>query len=382
MRPCLFINDLRRGGAERLVKDLAIEMQRHDGVNPVVAVSTHPNEFESELVASGVDVVSLGVDVTTTSIPRATVELSRMLSERRVDVVHSHLPFAHVVSRLACSYRSIPHVSTYHNVRKHKGGKKRLAERATERLSDRIVCVSEGVRESYPAMERATVLYNAINVEAFNRRVQNADTAAIENGHHGKTVLLNVARCVEQKRQQDLINAIARVDTGDVHLYIVGDGPMRGHLQELVSKAGVSDRVTITGFVEAVVPYYAAADMFVSASSKEGLPTTHIEAMAAKLPIVSTDIPGVREVVRDGETGYLCPVNQPASIARAIEAVRANGVEMTGMGDRGFEVAVNEFSIAKVAENHLELYREVSDHGERRATVDRSKSYISDRSSK
>jgi glycosyltransferase involved in cell wall biosynthesis len=203
------------------------------------------------------------------------------------------------------------------------------------------------------------VIYNAIDVDEFHRRISEADPSTIADGvSEDDTVYLNIARCVEVKRQQDLIYAVSEMNATDVHLFIVGDGPRRPMLEELVEDEALSDRITITGYVDSIDPYYALADVFVSSSSKEGLPTTHIEAMAAKLPIVSTEIPGVTEIVEHGENGYLCPVGRPDALSDGMDLFRTN--DSRPFGEKGFEIARNKFSIGKIAEDHLRLYREIT----------------------
>lgn len=359
LKPCLVLNDFNRGGAERLVKDLVVRMERSEKVDPVVVVANTNGELESEFRENDVSIRSLEVDVSPASVPGAVVSLIAHLRELDVDVVHSHLAFSHLASRIACARLSIPHVATYHNVYHKRTPLKRVTERTTRRLSDRIVCVSDGVRRSHPNGEGMRVIYNAIDVEAFDRRLSSADRLAVPDGiGSDTTIFLNVARCVWQKRQRDLVEAMGRLSGEDVHLYIVGDGPKRASLEELVVKRDLTDSVTITGYVESIEPYYALADAFVSTSSREGLPTTHIEAMAARLPVVSTDIPGVREIVRHGETGYLCPVGNPDAFANAMR--RLESAEASSFGDRGFTIARSKFSIGTVTDAYLELYHEIA----------------------
>lgn len=358
MKLAFLINDLQKGGAERLVKDLAIEMEALDVVEPVVIVANDYGELWSELEASDVELVSLNVDISTTSVLNSVQRLSTVLQKRNIELVHSHLPFSHLVGRLACVHQSVPHVATYHNIKEHKTLLKRLVERLTRPLSDRIICVSKGVLQSYSTTDNMNVIYNAIDVTGFNERVLATDPP--EHGakfDNDTTIFLNVARCVKQKRQEDILEALSMIDTDNIHLFIVGDGPRKKMLKELSKEKGLTNCVTITGYVPAVEPYYGIADAFVSASSNEGLPTTHIEAMAAKLPIVSTEIPGVNEVVEHGKNGYLCPVKEPTELAANMELICAN--EAQSLGEHGFEIAASKFSLSVIVSDHLNLYQEV-----------------------
>ena len=358
MKPGLLINDLRNGGAERLVVDLAVELNERDGIAPTVLVANGTGELLSTLNASGVPVRSLDVEISTLTVPRAARALSKLLAASDIELVHSHLSYSHVVGRLACARQGIPHVSTYHNVREHKTPLKRAAERTTRALSDRIVCVSEGVRQSYTTTADMVVIYNGIDPETFRERVTAADTSGLlPTGSSDTTVFLNVARCVEQKRQTDLVEAVAELDATDLHLFIVGDGPRRASLEKRVSDRGLSDRITVTGYVDRIEPYYAIADVFVSSSSREGLPSTHLEAKAAGLPIISTAIPGVTELVEHETDGYLCEVGEPSEIAAYMGTLCET--DPRELGKRGFEAVTAEFSLTTIATDHAELYRSV-----------------------
>lgn len=356
MNVCFVMNDLNRGGAERLVLDLATQIQTHENVSTTLVVANKRGEIEPEFAENGCQIVSLDIGVSIKTIPAGISELTSVLQSLDPDIVHSHLSYSHLISRVACTRLSIPHVATYHNVSEKRTLLKRIAERSMRGLSDRIICVSEGVRESYGATPSMDVIYNAIDVREFNRRISQTDTSTVETEvSPDETVFLNVARCVEVKRQQDLIQAVKKMESTDIHLFIVGDGPRRPLLEETVTELGVSDRVTVTGYVDRIEPYYAIADVFVSSSSREGLPSTHIEAMAAKLPIVSTRIPGVTELVKHGENGYLCAVSNPDALTENMERMRAN--DKRSLGDRGFEIAESEFSIDGIASQHVEQYR-------------------------
>lgn len=355
MRVALFINTLHKGGAERLVKDLAVELEQVPGIVPVIIVAKKEGALSSAFDNRDMEVHSLNVHVSPASVPRAFQKFSRIVKKFEIDLVHSHLPFAHVISRSACALLGIPHVSTYHNVSQHKRLPKRILECSTERLSERTICVSEGVRQSYPKNKNMEVVYNALDVNGFYSDVITANISHLESQFSDdKLILLNVARCVEQKRQKDIIESMVMLKDTDIHLIIVGDGPKRELLESQVVKKGLEDMVTITGFVESIEPYFAFADVFISASENEGLPTTHIEAMAAKLPIISTDIPGVSEVVEPGETGYLCPVDSPSELAENILNMR--NANLTKLGEKGHQRAKNKFSIQKITEQHVDIY--------------------------
>ena len=130
-----------------------------------------------------------------------------------------------------------------------------------------------------------------------------------------------VGRLCDQKNQSTLIHAAARIlrEVSNVYVALLGDGPDHSSLLELSDKL-MAGHVLFPGHSDPI-PWLAAADVFVLPSIVEGLPGALIEAMAAGLPCVVSDIPGNRELVRHEETGLLVPIKQPEALAIAIESL-------------------------------------------------------------
>lgn len=368
MKPALVMNDFNPAGAERLVKDLAFHMAQYRYINPVVIVANKSGELQSKFDKNNIDYVNLGIDVSMSTVPKGAIKLATTLEGLNVDLVHSHLAFPDLVSRISCSLMDIPHISTYHSVMENRIPLKNIVERATWRLSDHIICVSEAVRQSYGNRNKMSVIYNGIDIRDFNQRVSEADISDVKNGaEKGDTVFVNIGRCVRVKQQRTLIEAVDEMADENIHLYIIGDGPLKSNLEQLAIKSGVSDQVTLTGYIDDVTPYLAFADAFVSSSLMEGLPTTHLEAMAAELPIISTKIPGVQEVIQHGETGFLYPVDDPTKLASYMSIIHNDG--SATLGHRGFKVALSTFSIETVVEEHLQLYRTMLDMTDKESII-------------
>jgi|AntRauMinimDraft_4_1070384.scaffolds.fasta_scaffold05080_2 glycosyltransferase involved in cell wall biosynthesis len=355
MKPCFLLNEFNRGGAERLVLDVATELSTFDGISPVVVVGNDNGELRSEFDCRNFPTHSLDVDITVSSIQHSIRKFSSLLNVIEPDIVHSHLPFSHIVGRISAWSQSIPSVSTYHNVSAHKTIPKRLAEITTSPLGKRIICVSQGVADSYHSIRQKEVIYNGICVDDFASTIKSVDPADIDDAK-GKTVFLNVARCVHQKRQQDLIDAMNHLDSDQNHLIIVGSGPLKQELVQQAEQQGLSGCISITGYVEDIEPYFAAADIFISSSVKEGLPTTHLEAMASQLPIVSTNIPGVNEIVEQGTNGYLVPPKQPQQLAEKMELLNSSPEQL---GTNGLAIVKDRFSIKAVSAQHHQLYSDI-----------------------
>jgi glycosyltransferase involved in cell wall biosynthesis len=366
MQVCYLINQLAPGGAPTLVLDLVRTIDS-DAAEFTVCFIEGEDDLVPQFREAGARVVDFEAELKFD--PRALAKLAHFFRQESFDVLHTHLPYSQTLGRLAAWAGGPPIVvSTQHNVPDNYHPVTRTLERLTRPLDDVTVACSEGVEQAFHGTSNLydgthnhgwCTIYNGIDAEGFSQQVADADgeTVRSEHGIRSAPCLLNVARYVSAKAQDDLVAAMADLtDTvPDAHMLIVGWGERESELRTAVTEAGVEDSVTITGRVSSVHPYYEAADAFVSSSTFEGLPITHLEAMAANLPLVATDIPGVREVVVEGETGYLVPPNDPPRLASVMKRLLESG-EGEEMGRRGRQRVEEVFSIERTAEAYLQLY--------------------------
>jgi glycosyltransferase involved in cell wall biosynthesis len=187
---------------------------------------------------------------------------------------------------------------------------------------------------------------------------------AIDRGGRTRAVeILSVGRAVPVKGQALLVEAVADLKRRGVEarLTIVGDGPALGDLRALAAALAVADSVSFEGAVgqEQILGYYERADVFALPSFAEGIPVVLMEAMATGLPVVSTTIAGIPELVDDGASGFLVTPGRVDELAGALERVLAAGAEERAeMGRVGRERVESEFATVRVAERLLELFRE------------------------
>lgn len=368
IRVCHVINSLGHGGAERLLVELT---RKNIGANTdfdMTVCSIEENDpLASELGEIGVKVQNFGASFKFD--PRSILKMYRFFRQESFDIVHAHLPLAHSLGRMVGRVAGTKLiVSTQHNVADNYHPITRILEKSTRPLDVRTVAVSKGVRQSFSTpvfwADHWDVIYNGINVDDYNRSVRTADTGQIKDqwGITDDIVLLNVARHDPEKSQIDLIDAMPRVLKAEPNtkLLIVGDGELRGELEKRISGKGLSDSVELTGHVPSVTEYYAIADCFVSSSTREGLPITLLEAMASELPVVATAIPGVDELVVEGETGFLVPPKSSIDLADRILEL-SDPIRRREFGRAGFKRVRGNFDISNTLEKHLQLYREILD---------------------
>ena len=200
------------------------------------------------------------------------------------------------------------------------------------------------------------VIPNAIDLSAF--------TPPLQRETEGPVRLLYVGRFNTFKSVETLVTAVGKLshmDVGDFELNLVGEGEQRPALERMVSELSLTRRVHFVGWVarDCIADYYRRADIFVTATTWEGMPNTVLEAMACGLPIVGTQASGLRDLVRDDINGYLVPIKDPDALAEALARLVDNGYERRRMGRESRKLAEREFAWEYIAEQYTRVYEQV-----------------------
>lgn len=225
-----------------------------------------------------------------------------------------------------------------------------------------VVAVSNGLREY--ASETAPdlpieVISNAIELSVF--------TPPLRRNNNGMVRLLFVGRLNAFKNIETLLEALARLkemNVGKFELQLVGEGERRLALERLVIEKGLTKHVHFMGWVDrnGLVERYRQADLFVTATTWEGMPNTVLEGMACGLPVVATRASGLEELVREGVNGYLVNINDPGSLAERLALLINDPYERQRMGKESRKIAEREFAWENIAEQYLQIYRRILNH--------------------
>lgn len=194
--------------------------------------------------------------------------------------------------------------------------------------------------------------------------------------------LLFVGRLDQPKRVRDLVDAFAAIadEFPSRELIVVGSGPREAALRRRAERTGVADRIRFVGDVSRgeIARYYASAELLVLPTRWEGQPLSVLEAWAAGLPVVTTDVDGVRELVDHGENGYLVEPMSAEALADGIRYALQNPDEADEWGRAGRETVEQEYSWERCAERTRRVYRSVTERGiqeERTPKQERSSSW-------
>lgn len=363
MKIVLAITSLGVGGAERVVTGLA-DCFAAAG-HKVVLVAFH-GEIELRPAHPGVRVVNLWMRRSPWGVLVALGRFRLLVRRFRPDVVNSHLVHANILTRLLRLFTPMPSlVSSAHNTNE-EGRWRMIAYRLTDRLADISTNVSNEAVEAFEhqgalAPGRMVAIHNGIDTAVFS-----FDSAAREQVRkeldldEATPVILAVGRLWEQKDYPNLLQAIARLSaaTERPRLAIIGDGPLRGELEAMADKLGLSDQVNFLGVRHDVPALMSACEVFVLSSAWEGFGLVVAEAMACKRVVVATDCGGVREVV--GDAGLLVPPRDSQALASALgQALRLPVDEREYLCRLARQRVVDRFSLEASAQRYLDVYQRV-----------------------
>lgn len=174
---------------------------------------------------------------------------------------------------------------------------------------------------------------------------------------NGQMVVGSVGRLDPMKAHDVLIRAIAQVE--GVKVVILGEGSQRSQLEQLASDLGVSDRLTLLGWVDHPRTYLPEFDVMVLPSRSEGFPLAIVEAMLAARPVIATRVGSVAEAVIDGETGILVDKDDVAGLATALRRLHDDPAWRDRLGRRGREVATARFTVERMARSYERLWHQV-----------------------
>jgi glycosyltransferase involved in cell wall biosynthesis len=374
-RIALFVPTLEGGGAELVMVTLANALvERGFAVDFVLWAEGGP--FRG-LLSAKVNVVVLG----TYNPLKLVFGFARFLKTYKPEVVISALFVGNIIAALAkAASRSRTHlILTEHvPIGTYLQNESRLLRRvcvpplmrSTYLAAQDIVAVSRGAAQALApvlgkaASRRITVIYNPIDLA----RIEAMASADEKSVSWTEPTIINVGRLAEQKDQQTLIQAFAKVRSRRTcRLVILGEGEKRATLAALARKLGVGSDVSMPGFVANPYSWMRRSTVFVLSSKFEGLPTVLIEAMQCGVPVISADCPsGPAEILEDGRWGRLFQPGDVDALASAIEDA-LDGKLVADVRQRAAD-----FSVDVAVSRYVALFPDDRDRNERRAVAARS----------
>jgi glycosyltransferase involved in cell wall biosynthesis len=349
-----------RAGAEMQLLVLARGLARQDFDVHVCAV-TRGGPLRGEFRAAGIATTVIGKRLK--GDPIAFARLYQHIRRLRPDLVHTWVFAAGSYGRVAARLAGVKHlVAGEYGVDEWKSTWQWIVDRRLARVTDRYVTNNPAIRDYCAAHglpgERFTVIANGI-LPARPSDASRAELLSELKLPDDARLVGVVSRLWPQKRVKDLIWAadLLRVLHDNLRLLVIGDGPERGMLERFARLASDLEHIRFLGHRNDVWRIMPHLDVFWNGSTSEGQPNAVMEAMAAGVPVVASDISGNRSLVVPGETGYLVPIAGRAARARATDQIFNDPALAARLGAAARRRMLDHFTVEQNVQRHAEMYR-------------------------
>jgi len=295
----------------------------------------------------------------------AFIGLYRLVDSIKPDVIQNHLHHLYItsiVSRLAgvptCIHR-------FSNVAKKEASsvlRKIIFYLSFYVFKVKPIAISGAVKKTiigYFGVKDVPVIYNGVDLGVFSDKCTDRVHLRTKYGlHKNDFVLLNVARFHSQKNHLMLMSAFIEISRiySNVVMLLVGDGVCRDTIEQMVSSSGLIHKVSFLGIRNDIAQIMFASDIFLLSSDIEGTPNVILEAMAAEVPVISTNVGGVSELLADGEIGVLTPKGDLSAFTNAIVRLYEDKDLRCSISHKAKRVVVNRFSVKTMINSYEKLY--------------------------
>jgi len=357
------ITRLPVGGAEKVLVDVVRKLNPERYESLVCCIQAK-GELATELEKAGVRVLCLDRMRSKRFDWNAVRDLARLLRSERIALVHSHLYHANLYGRIAAFFSGVPAIATVHNVYARRKFHRKLLNRLLSRASARVIAVSEDIRDDlvkHDGIDRkkVSVVHNGIDVRRLDTELTREQARARLGVLEDELLIGCVGRLEEQKGHRFLLEACAALKSipgSRLRLLLVGDGRLRQDLEHRAVALGVAASVSFLGTRHDVPEILRALDIYVMPSLWEGLSIAMLEAMAAGIAVVISDVSGVSQALGNNEHGIRVPPGNAAALADAIRSLAGQPGRRRLLGLSARQRVQAEFSIDAMMAQLTSIY--------------------------
>ncbi len=301
--------------------------------------------------------------------PAVVSQLYRLCRRVRPHVVQTHNWGTLVEGVVAARLAGVPIVIHAERGTVETRTRNLLMQRLMSYFVTQILCVSEAHRQrlvqagGFP-IHKIQAISNGVDTDRFSPHTRPKATIRGRIGLEPTAFYIgSVGNLRPVKNQRLLLRACATLSRRypDVHLLLVGDGPMREPLERLAAELGIQKRVQFLGTRADVPEVLNALDVFVLPSLSEGMPNAVLEAMACALPVVATRVGGIPEIIEDGSTGLLFHPEDEARLTVILEELMQHEVKRQLLGAQGHKHILENFSLERMMQNYQMLYESIAE---------------------
>lgn len=369
------IPNLKKGGAERIVIDIVRILNQNASNQVKLILFEDKIEYDVEDIKNLIEIVPSKVQLSIMKKHQISIlELQNTIELFQPNCIHSHLFEAEIVSR-SCTFPKAKWFTHSHDRMKSLNDlslftikskrdltnyfeKKYLLKRYQLNGGTNFIAISEDIlyflKSVLPNhMQTIQLLQNAIDLKRFEKPVD-----FVRESDNSMFKLISIGRLDKNKNHQFLIDVVLELKNRKIpiHLTIVGEGNQRSALQEKITRLDLSNQISLVGSQERVEAFLWNTDLYVHGAITEGFGLTLIEAMSCGLPVVCTDGKGNRDLIQEGENGFMVGERNPKLVADKIEILLKNDNLRLEMGEKARKFAQG-FGMEKYVESLLRLYK-------------------------
>lgn len=354
------------GGLEQVVLDLArVGMERGQQVH--VVCLEKPGELAPQLAGHGVELHCLfkppGIQM------NMRRKLRQLFSSLRPTVVHTHHIGALFYAGPPARKTGVPViVYTDHGEAYGKGLRMLWLSRIAGCYAERYFCVSSEVANEVRnrrmvSSRKVTIVHNGIDTTFFQRRSDDGVLRRELGISSDAPVIGTVGRLAEIKRQDLLVQgfAVAKKAFPLAQLLVVGDGPSLPGLRELASHLEIAESVHFVGYRNDRERYLGIMDVFALTSRSEGMPLSVLEAWAAEVAVITSDVGGLPSLIDHGRNGLLFPSGDTDALADAMHQLLSDRHYTNRLASEGYRDAIAKFDVQTMARRYHDQYNELLD---------------------
>lgn len=377
------IKSLGRGGAEMLLPETLKVHDREQFEFHFAYFLPWKNQMVPVIEALGATVVCFKSNHNLQMFLKVN-DICRYVQEHKIDVIHSHLPWAGVIARLVGKRTGVPIVYTEHNKWERYNKITYWLNKLSFSWQDAAVAVSDDVQQSirrntsssafwnlqipvkYQPKKNGEVkkpyllnILNGVNTTHFVRDEAAGLQVRQELGIPSDAPVIGTVSVFRFQKRLDVWMEIATEilkQVPNAHFIIVGYGPLKEELHAKRASLGIEERLHMPGLKTDVKPYFSAMDIYMMSSIFEGLPIALLEAMSCSCAVISTKAGGVGEVIEDGKSGLLCEVDEYMKLVDAGVKLLLDPIQRTSIAAGARARVQQDFSIIKMASQLEQLY--------------------------
>ena len=349
------------GGGEIMAVQIAESLKKSGRYEPIVCATRAGGSLEEPLKKNNIEYMLLNRKSFIDNIKFRS--LIQTIKNKNIRIVHSHKLGSNFWGAIIGTIARVPILIAHKHGQDHKSISSWVADSIVSALSDTLVFVSNKERAEFikrfsRVSEKCITIYNGVNIHKGN------PTGALADRYGGNEDSLKVgivARFSAEKNHEMFLLAAREVlkNENNVRFFLIGDGEKRKDIENLASKLGISHKTVFTGFIKDLSDIIPILDIGCLTSRREGMGLALLDYMSFEKPIVSTNVGGISEVVKDGVNGFLVPSSDYDSMADKIITLLHDQDLRNKMGKEGYIILNNNFTEKIMIEKLEKLYDEL-----------------------